>query len=171
MEITMMAKTDAAFDPKMIEAEENLLIDYQFLLQERMTQKGVSQSQLAERAGISKARLSQVLSDNANPTVKTFADLFHALGERVYVTSVPVLEAVSGREAAVLSQWEWAKTEHIVKPISEAMVALMTRSPLVVEEGSMASNDNYSPGCRVAYFESEVAAAVILEAELEPEAA
>ena len=60
-----MTKKDVRFDPGMVEAEENLLVDYQFLLQERMTKKGLSQSTLAERAGISKARLSQVMGDNA----------------------------------------------------------------------------------------------------------
>jgi transcriptional regulator with XRE-family HTH domain len=73
------------FDPAIIEAEENLLIDFQFLLQEVVTQKGVSLSELAEKAGVSKSRISQVLSPEANPTAKTFARLFHALGEEVTV--------------------------------------------------------------------------------------
>ena len=42
------------FDPAIIEAEENLLIDYQFLLQELMKQKSVTPTQLAEMAGLSK---------------------------------------------------------------------------------------------------------------------
>jgi DNA-binding phage protein len=65
---------------RIIEAEENLLIDFQFLVQEAITAKGISRSELAEKAGMSKARLSQVLTPEANPTVKTMARIFHALG-------------------------------------------------------------------------------------------
>ncbi len=167
----MTGKDGDPFDPKMVEAEENLLIDYQFLLQERMSQKGVSQSELAERAGISKARMSQVLSDDANPTLKTFADLFYALGERVLVTSAPTLEVAPGEAAPTITpiKWKWGQSIRMDEPISEDMVALMKRSPLIIEEGSMVSNDNYSPGCRVAFVECEVAGAV-LDAELEHKA-
>ncbi len=168
----MMTKKDIPFDPKIVEDEDNLLIDYQFLLQERMSQKGISQSVLADCAGISRARLSQILSDDANPTVKTFADLFYALGERVYVSSVPLLEAAETQthEMLVPSEWQWAKSIRMVEPISEDMVALMKRSMPVIDEESLASNDNYSPGRRVTFVESEVVAAV-LESEPEPEAA
>ena len=55
------------FDPAIIEAEENLLIDYQFLLQELMKQKSVTPTQLAEMAGLSKSRISQIISPDANP--------------------------------------------------------------------------------------------------------
>lgn len=74
-----------AFDPKIIEAEENLLIDFHFLIQQLMSEKGVTRSQLAEKAGLSKARLSQLLSVEANPTVKSMARLFYALGEDVHI--------------------------------------------------------------------------------------
>ena len=66
-----------------VEAEEDLLIDFQFLVQDVLNSKGVSKSELAKRTGISKARLSQILSAEANPSVKTFARLFHALGVKV----------------------------------------------------------------------------------------
>jgi transcriptional regulator with XRE-family HTH domain len=66
-----------------VEAEEDLLIDFQFLVQDVLTSKGISKSELAKRTGISKSRLSQILSAEANPSVKTFARLFHALGVKV----------------------------------------------------------------------------------------
>ncbi len=66
-----------------VEAEEDLLIDFQFLMQDVLTAKGISKTELAKRTGISKARLSQILSAEANPSVKTFARLFHALGVKV----------------------------------------------------------------------------------------
>lgn len=158
------------FDPKVVEAEENLLIDYQFLLQERMSQKRISQSALADRAGISKARLSQILSDGANPTVKTFADLFFAMGERVRVSSESLLaDAAFEPHGLPVSDWEWVQSVRMIEPTNEEMVALMKSRPVAIEERSQPSNDNYSPTCRVAYVESEVAGAIILE--LEPEAA
>jgi transcriptional regulator with XRE-family HTH domain len=128
----MTETRDTSFDPKMIEAEENLLIDYQFLLQERMAQKGISQSELAELAGISKARLSQVLSDEANPTVETLADLFYALGERIHVSS----SSLTARTEAKLfrggkasgAEWLWVEPVRLSAPIREELVALMKSS-------------------------------------------
>lgn len=150
-----MAKNETTFDPKVIEAEENLLIDYQFLLQEKMSQKGVSQSDLAQRAGISKARLSQIMSDNANPTVKTFAGLFHALGERVHVSSAPVDEVEEiQKPEALQTEWHWAQTVRIAaEHINEDMVAVMKNSTPLIDRGSMASNDNYSSNRRVQFFD------------------
>jgi transcriptional regulator with XRE-family HTH domain len=164
----MMANKEIPFDRKVVEAEENLLIDYQFLLQERMTQKGISQSRLAELAGISKARLSQILSDGANPTVKTFAGLFFALGESVSVSSVPLeFEKALSQETSLLQEWHWAQPVRMAEPINEQMVALMKSSAMaVVESSSTASNDNYG-GARVIRMESEFAAALALENEAE----
>lgn len=73
----------AALDPQVTEAEENFLIDCQFLVQDLINAGGISRTELARRAGISKSRLSQILSAEANPSVKTFARLFHVLGAKV----------------------------------------------------------------------------------------
>lgn len=80
-----MGKIRNPADPKIIEAEEHLLIDCQILLQETISNKNMTRSALAERAGISKARLSQLMRPEANPTVKTMARLFHALDEELVV--------------------------------------------------------------------------------------
>lgn len=163
-----MTKKDVRFDPRMVEAEENLLVDYQFLLQERMAKKGLSQTALAERAGISKARLSQIMSDEANPTVKTFAGLFYALGDRVNVSSTPLEqphEPPLAQEPPQVPKWEWARPVRLGKAIDREMIALMKSSTKVIDERSAASNDNYSPGTRITYFDSEVATALILEPE------
>src|SRR4051794_37859398 len=66
-----------------IEAQEDLVIDAQFLLHDLMIEHGVSKAELARRIGISKARLSQIFNAKANPTLRTMALLFHALGETV----------------------------------------------------------------------------------------
>jgi transcriptional regulator with XRE-family HTH domain len=154
-----MVKENAVIDPRVVEAKENLLIDYQFLLQERMQQKGISQTELAQRAGISKARLSQILSDEANPTVKTFAELFHVLGERVHVTSVPLGQAFEKADqqegAAALPEWRWESTASVLEATNSEMVALMKGATVV--HSAEASNDNYTGRTRVKYVESEFA--------------
>lgn len=66
-----------------IEAQEDLVIDAQFLLHDLMVERGVSRAELARRVGISKARLSQFFNAKANPTLRTLAVLFQALGETV----------------------------------------------------------------------------------------
>ena len=159
----MMTKMETSFDPGKVEAAENLLIDFQFLLQERMAHKGLSQSDLADLAGISKARLSQILSDDANPTVETIAELFYALGERVFVSASSSTDEVGnimpkGRLIPA-QKWRWVEPERLMEPISDEMVAIMKNSTL--SQGAAASNDNYTFG-----EESEVAGAL-----LEPEAA
>jgi transcriptional regulator with XRE-family HTH domain len=165
-----MTKEEIRFDPGMVEAEENLLVDYQFLLQESMSKKGLSQGALAERAGISDARLSQIMSDHANPTVKTFAGLFYALGERVNVSTAPldqVHEPPVAQELPQASKWEWAAPVRMGKAINQEMIELMKNSTKVIDERSAASNDNYSPRPRFTYVDSEVAAALALEPEAE----
>jgi len=79
-------RQEKKIDPAVIAAEENLLIDFQFLLQELISSKNVSRTELAELAGLSKARLSQIFSAEANPTVKTMARLAHAMGERIDIS-------------------------------------------------------------------------------------
>lgn len=70
------------FDIDAIRTEENFVADAQLLLHEIMLEKGVSRSSLAERMGVSRARISQIFSsDCKNFTVRFFARAMHALGE------------------------------------------------------------------------------------------
>jgi len=78
-------------DPAVIEAEENLLIDFQFLLQEVLTEKEISLSELAKKTGLSKGRISQLMGADANPTIKNMARLFHAAGEALCVMEAAAL--------------------------------------------------------------------------------
>lgn len=66
-----------------VEAEQDLVLNAQFLLLDVMSEKGVTQAELARRAGLSRARLSQLLRAEANPTLRTIAGLFYALGEPI----------------------------------------------------------------------------------------
>lgn len=78
-----MVKKQVSHDPKMVEAEEDLLIDFQFLVQDLINSRRISRTELAQKSGMSKARISQLLSAEANPTVRSFARLFHALDAKV----------------------------------------------------------------------------------------
>jgi transcriptional regulator with XRE-family HTH domain len=81
-----MSEGQEKIDLRVIEAEENLLLDMQFLLQELITDRQISRVELAKMTGISKSRLSQIMGSDANPTLKTCARLFHALGEELNIS-------------------------------------------------------------------------------------
>ncbi|MET4259788.1 DNA-binding phage protein [Bradyrhizobium sp. S3.12.5] len=139
---------NSPIDPKMIEAEENALIDWQFLLQEMMSEKGVTKSQLAELAGISKPRLTQILSSEANPTVKSMARLFHALGEQLCV-SRKALAAQKPPTSAVNkpSQWQWGEGPRLEERKDEQQLVRIMKE-------NFASNDNHA--AKVMFIDSEV---------------
>lgn len=63
-------------------AVEALVFSVQIALQRAMTRKGVSNRDLAERLGMTPARVSQIFATKgANLTLKTIARIQHALGE------------------------------------------------------------------------------------------
>jgi transcriptional regulator with XRE-family HTH domain len=85
-------------------AETDLIIDVQFLLQDVMAEKGVTRTELAKAAGISKARISQLFRAEANPTLRSLARLFHVLGEDL---DVHLKSAARSRQDAFFSQDEF----------------------------------------------------------------
>lgn len=65
-------------------AEEALVVDVQIFLHNLMEEKGMSRAKLADAMGVSRARVSQMLSDESqNLTVRLLARAAHALGETV----------------------------------------------------------------------------------------
>lgn len=63
-------------------AIEALVFSVQIALQKAMQKHGVSNKELAERLGMTPARVSQIFSSNGpNLTLKTIAKIQHALGE------------------------------------------------------------------------------------------
>jgi transcriptional regulator with XRE-family HTH domain len=135
------------FNAAIVEAEENFLIDCQFLLQEVLTRKGMTLSQLAEKAGVSKSRISQVMSPEANPTVKTFARLFHALGEEILVHTMSAAKAV--RSESKITEfapqpWNWTTVRDAVERASDSQLVTLVKD-------TSASNDN-----NVVVMESEL---------------
>jgi transcriptional regulator with XRE-family HTH domain len=64
------------------DAVEDLVFSIQICLQNAMSERGVSQKDLADKLGLSPARVSQILSDqSANLTLRTIGRIAHALGE------------------------------------------------------------------------------------------
>jgi transcriptional regulator with XRE-family HTH domain len=159
-----MTKIKSRVDPKVIEAEEHLLIDCQILLQETIASKNLTRSALAEKAGMSKARLSQLMQAEANPTVKTMARLFHALDEELVISTKKKDSRVSGSnltsERPSLGQ-KWKLTETLTETPSlvarddEQFVAMLKEA----SKEAAASNDNQKP---VVTMESDVM--LVLEA-------
>lgn len=64
-------------------AEEAFVVDVQSFLHHLMVEKGFNRSQLAEAMGVSRARVTQIFSDECkNFTVRLLARAVYALGEK-----------------------------------------------------------------------------------------
>jgi transcriptional regulator with XRE-family HTH domain len=137
---TKMAPNWENADLLSIEVEENLLLDFQFLLQELIHDKDISRGELAKRTGISKARLSQIMSSEANPTLKTCARLLHALGEELCV-SVKKKPVQLPQSTADDSDWQVGVDDSHAVGRKRATVDDSKWIALLKE--AMVSNDNY----------------------------
>jgi transcriptional regulator with XRE-family HTH domain len=81
-------------------AIESLVFSVQVALQKAMSKHGVANKELAQRLGMSPARVSQVFSSNGpNLTLKTIARIQHALGEDFEFISKSEIEAPKPQEA------------------------------------------------------------------------
>lgn len=91
-----------------IAVEESFVVDVQSYLQELMDLRGLTRSQLAAAMGVSRARVTQIFSDECtNLTVRLLARAAHALGEEPEVTSASVRslrdERLNARQAAAIA--------------------------------------------------------------------
>lgn len=78
-------------------AEEALVVDLQSLLHTVMVEKGFTRAQLAAAMGVSKARVTQLFSDDcSNFTVRMLARALFALGEQLEV-SCPTMRMAKAR--------------------------------------------------------------------------
>lgn len=83
-------------------ARERFRAQLQAALHNLMGAKGVSQRELADRLGVSEARVSQMFSSAGNLTVRTVGEVFHALGcnPRVWVSG-RIMKMTTGGGTAV----------------------------------------------------------------------
>jgi transcriptional regulator with XRE-family HTH domain len=135
-----MKNTHADWNNSLIEAEENFVIDAQFLLADLLEKKGLSRKELAEISGMSKARISQIFHSEANPTAKTLVRLFFALGEKIELKNCK--ENLRSSRAK-LSSWEFewdaekevqSKTErHEIRRYASVLLAENDNGPSAVE--------------------------------------
>lgn len=76
-------------DEQLIYAEEALVVDAQGILQHLLEEKGMSRADLARAMNVSRARVSQLFSDECkNFTVRLWARALFALGEEAVVSYV-----------------------------------------------------------------------------------
>lgn len=79
-------------------AADALAVSIQMAIQKAMVRSGVSQKELAERLGVSPARVSQMLSANGrNLTVRTMGRIAHALGEDFEFIAVRELREIKAK--------------------------------------------------------------------------
>lgn len=74
-----MAKNLRDLTPAEVIIAEDAMMEFQFAVIDAMREKNISQVELAEKLGISRARVSQMLSSEANPTLKVVARTLAAL--------------------------------------------------------------------------------------------
>jgi transcriptional regulator with XRE-family HTH domain len=97
-------------------AEERLLLLTQSIIQRELNKRGLKYRDLARRLGVSEARISQLLGDDApNLTVRTVARILYRLGEAgVFMTENEVDQIVTGNVDLGSSAWVFAASgEHI----------------------------------------------------------
>ena len=110
-----------------IEYEVDLIMDIQFMILDLMREQSISKSELASRLGVSKARLSNIFSAEANLTLRTVARVMHALG-----SELKVLPQRLGQERS--------DPDH-----TDSWIFLEKKSlPVNASRGAGATNDNWA---------------------------
>jgi transcriptional regulator with XRE-family HTH domain len=130
--------------PGSIEAQEDLVIDAQFLLHDLMLEHNVSRAELARRLGVSKAHLTQLFKPGANPSLRKVAELFHALGEKVRLERAPAAAMAHNKGETVWTEEEASRTppKSVVAHNHDLFAAfLRERSPVQFVDG--AANDQW----------------------------
>lgn len=84
-----------------IAIEENALIDFQFALIDAMGAAGLTKADIARILGVSRARVSQMLDSEANPTLKVVARAMAAVGGRVSFENLPTNLEKKGRKSTI----------------------------------------------------------------------
>ena len=78
---------------KALYAVEKVRVDTLRQIMRVMKERGVSQAELAIRLGVTDARVSQYFSPSSNLTLRTVAQIFHALDDECRIASLCLDEA------------------------------------------------------------------------------
>ncbi|WP_029934556.1 helix-turn-helix domain-containing protein [Sphingomonas sp. UNC305MFCol5.2] len=85
---------------EVIKAQEDLIVDVQTGIARALRERGLKQIDLAERLGVSQARVSQMFGDGAhNLTLRTLAKIYYVLGARCQLVEAPARNATSVADA------------------------------------------------------------------------
>jgi len=115
-----MTKHLRELTPEDVIVAEKALMNFQFAVIDAMREKKISQTELADMLGISKARISQMLSSEANPTLKVVGRTLHALDiDAIYVDKTKPKEAAI---AEFKCEWEAIPSFWDVKPAPTKMM-------------------------------------------------
>lgn len=110
-------------------AEETAMAQTALAVADLLTSANMTQRGLAERVGVSEARISQILRADSNPTVRTIARIGHVLGHRLLIDfRAPVTtthtEAKPWRSGVCsVAQWERAANDEPEEAIATAFAA------------------------------------------------
>jgi transcriptional regulator with XRE-family HTH domain len=95
-------------------AEEMLVADVQSTLEQLLEETGCTRADLARRMGVSKARVTQIFSDDQNFTLRLVARAFHALGTRLQLSTA----SQRGDELSLIGTDEEISTSSVKKGVS-----------------------------------------------------
>lgn len=102
----------------LVAVEEGFVVEVQSYLQELMNHAGINRSELARRMGVSRARVTQIFSDDCtNLTIRLLAKAAHAMGEEPRIDSELTRrlrtvrededrQALIGRAGNVVPMWQ-----------------------------------------------------------------
>ena len=98
-------------------AEESAMAQTALAVADLLATTNLSQRALAERVGVTEARISQILRADSNPTVRTIARIGHVLGHRIAI-GFRAQESTNTGESEpwssglrIVAQWERANDE------------------------------------------------------------
>jgi transcriptional regulator with XRE-family HTH domain len=118
-------------------AEEAFVVDVQIMLNQVMKEKGFSRAELARAMNVSRARITQIFSDECkNFTVRLLARAMHAMGEAPELTC-------ELRSQEIFRKWE-LETRRLAK--AAANVVPMGDYETDIDEVCGPANDNRMAG-------------------------
>lgn len=111
-----MDHTGTHDDVARYEAEQDAVMDAQFLIQDLLDERNLNRKEAARLLGVTPARLSQLMRTDANPTLRTLAGILHVLGGSLNVTRKGNrAAAVDDSRSATQAHWAQEATESTPK--------------------------------------------------------